>query len=468
MGNLFKKFMLLYAIIINMVFKRVKESIDFFQKNNFEKTKDHNPIISLIEYDKLKINKLAEGELANVLFAVKDNINVEGHLTTSGSNILRNYRSNYNAFVIKKLINKGAIPVFKTNMDELGMGGDGLKSHYGAVKNWWNPERIIGGSSSGSAYLVSRGIVDFALGSDTGDSVRKPASYNGIVGYKPTWGLVSRSGLNDFAPSLDTIGWFTRTLNQAAVVADELVEYDDQDGTSIAIKPQNFYETIINLKKTNEKLTIGVSFQILDYIKEDAIKKEYLRIIAELKAKKHKIVEIEFDLDILSAVGFVYKIISSVEAISSNYNLTGWLFGNDSNPNESDFETKIANNRAKGFEQEVIKRFSIGNYYLDNFEELKKARKLRFLMGNEIKTKTSMIDAMIFPACIEYAPKINEYLQQPESKLENNVLTFANLGGWPSISLPMKNNTMPVGIAIESKPFNDLTCFKVAKIIEEI
>ncbi len=451
-----------------MVFKRVKESIDFFQKNNFEKTKDHNPIISLIEYDKLKINKFAKGELADVLFAVKDNINVEGHFTTSGSNILRNYKSNYSAFVVKKLMNKGAIPVFKTNMDELGMGGDGLKSHYGAVKNWWNPERIIGGSSSGSAYLVSRGIVDFALGSDTGDSVRKPASYNGIVGYKPTWGLVSRSGLNDFAPSFDTIGWFTRTLDQAAIVADELIEYDEQDSTSIAIEPQYFHQTINNLKETNEKFTIGVNYQILEMIKEESIKKEYLRIISELKSTKHKIVEVNFNLDILAGVGFVYKIISSVEAISSNYNLTGWLFGNEANPNESNFEKKIANNRAKGFEKEVIKRFAIGDYYLDNFEELKKARKLRFLINNEIKSKTSMIDAMIFPACIEYAPKINEYLQQPENKLENNVLTFANLGGWPSISLPMKNNSMPIGIAIESKPLNDLTCFKIAKIIEEI
>ncbi len=451
-----------------MVFKRVKESIDVFQKNNFEKTKDHNPIISLIEYEKLKIDKFAEGELANVLFAVKDNINVKGHITTSGSNILRNYKSNYNAFVIDKLISKGAIPIYKTNMDELGMGGDGLKSHYGTVQNWWNSERIIGGSSSGSAYLVSRGIVDLALGSDTGDSVRKPASYNGVIGFKPTWGLVSRSGLNDFSPSLDTIGWFTRTLDQAAIVADELIAYDDQDSSSIAIEPQAFYESINNSNMANEKFKIGINLQILDAIENEAIKKEYLRIIEALKAKNHEIIEIEFDLDLLNGVGFVYKIISSVEAVSSNYNLTGWLFGNDANPNEANFESKIANNRAKGFEREVIKRFSIGDYYLDNFEELKKARKLRFLINNEIKTKTAEIDVMIFPATVEYAPKINDYLQQPENQLKNNILTFANLGGWPSISLPMKNNSMPVGVAIEAKPLNDLICFKVAKIIEEI
>ena len=207
-----------------------KELFDQSVKLANDSQKQYNPFVTIMdEYEQNDSN----GILSGIPYALKDNISTKGILTTASSNILKNYVPVYDATIYKKLKEAGAVLVGKTVLDELAMGGTGTTGHTGVVKNPWNSERQIGGSSAGSAAAVALGIVPFAIGSDTGDSVRKPAAYGGVVGFKPTYGLISRYGLFAFASSLDHLGIFARNVKDVAIVTDVVKGHDSHDMTSL-------------------------------------------------------------------------------------------------------------------------------------------------------------------------------------------------------------------------------------------
>ena len=244
----------------------VKESLD----KAHEYQNKYNSFVTITD-DSIE---LADMDYKDTLFkgipcAIKDNISTKGVLTTGSSNILKDYIPFFDATVVSKLKNNGAISIGKTVLDELAMGGSGTTGNTGVVRNPWNPSRLIGGSSAGSASAVASGIVPFALGSDTGDSIRKPACYGGIVGYKPTYGLVSRYGLFPFACSLDHVGCFTRSVKDAAIVIDAIKGKDNKDMTSFDSSNINLYNSIDgNLK--GKKLCY-----IKEFINKDIYKDNY-------------------------------------------------------------------------------------------------------------------------------------------------------------------------------------------------
>ena len=202
-----------------------------------------NSFVTII--DDVKLNKETDSPLSNIPYVLKDNYSTKGILTTGSSNTLKDYIPPYNSTVYEKLCNAGAIMVAKSVMDEFGMGGTGLTGHTGVVHNPWNTDLIAGGSSAGSAASVAAGVVPFSIGSDTGDSVRKPAAHCGIVGYKPTYGMISRYGLFPFASSLDTCGVLTRNVKDAAIVVDAMKGLDSKDQTSWDSSDINLYKSII-------------------------------------------------------------------------------------------------------------------------------------------------------------------------------------------------------------------------------
>ena len=218
----------------------VKESLD--RANLYQK--DLNSFVTIL--NDVKASKVTDNILSGIPYAAKDNFSTKGVLTTASSNILANYVPSFDAAVISKLNDIGSVMIGKTVLDELAMGGTGTTGHTGVVRNPWDTTRLIGGSSAGSASAVARGIVPFALGSDTGDSIRKPAGYGGIVGYKPTYGLISRWGLFAFASSLDHVGCFTKTVEDAAYVIENLKGIDKRDMTSFASDSINIVSNLNN------------------------------------------------------------------------------------------------------------------------------------------------------------------------------------------------------------------------------
>ena len=287
---------------------------------------DYNCFVTILDN-----NRFVSGNsvISGIPYALKDNISTKGILTTGSSNILKDYIPLYDATVYKKLKEAGAVLMGKTVLDELAMGGTGTTGHTGIVRNPWDKNRMIGGSSAGSAASVALGIVPFAIGSDTGDSVRKPAAYGGIVGYKPTYGRVSRYGLFAFASSLDHIGVFARSVKDVSYVMDNIKGYDAKDMTSLPDEDISYVDNLDNDIK-GRKL-----FYIKEAIDIESNSNELKNIISNFKDVINKCIELGFEVEevsfgreLLEAVYPVYNVISCAEATSNNSNLTGIPFGN--------------------------------------------------------------------------------------------------------------------------------------------
>jgi aspartyl-tRNA(Asn)/glutamyl-tRNA(Gln) amidotransferase subunit A len=262
-----------------------------------------------------KLQERIESEVDNLLYGIpyimKDNVCTKGVPTTAGSAFLKDFVPPYNATIYETLNHHNVIMIGKSNMDEFGMGGDGIYSAYGIVKYHKDQSRIVGGSSSGSVNLVAANVVPFAIGTDTGDSSRRPAALVGVVGYKPTYGLISRYGVMPYAPSLDHVGIITSGVIDAAIVAQYLVAFDEKDFTSQKIADAKFYD---NLKQTN-KLTIGIVKHIEKYLAPDVLP-VYLESIELLKKQGHTFKYVDFPDEYLEAIHAIYYIISYAEANS--------------------------------------------------------------------------------------------------------------------------------------------------------
>ena len=428
----------------------IKESLDKCKLAQ-EKT---NSFVTIIE--DAKPTEVTDNLLSGIPYGIKDNLSTKDILTTASSNTLKDYVPFYDATCIKKLKEAGCVGVVKTALDEFGMGGSGITCHTGAVKNPWDTERIAGGSSAGSVASVAYGCYPFALGTDTGDSIRKPASYCGVVGYKPTYGMVSRYGLLPYASSLDTIGVITRNVEDASIVVDAMKGKDENDMTS-------WDSSSINLHKN---LKNSVSGKKLFYIKELVELDNYENVSEEFKNHienfyktldlcKELDIEVEpisIDRKLLNALPAIYDVISYAEATTNMSNLTGISFGpRGEGDNPTDM---MKDHRTKGFSSLIKRRFVIGSYVLQSENQEKyflNAKRVRRMIVNTMNELFEKYDGMIMPVGTGTA----KYLDQ--TKNENNKeyrvleesLQIANHGGYPSITIPNGFiNGLPVGVNI--------------------
>lgn len=437
--------------------------MNFINKGNFkaavfELENDNNNAVASIFKNNTNHNN---GVLKDVVFTLKNNYAKSFDSTDASSNILSNFNPFYNASILNKLINAGALLVATTNLDEFGLGGTGQYSNKGLILNPLNNDYLVGGSSSGSAASFTKNI-GFSIGSDTGDSVRLPASNIGVVGFKPSYGAVSRYGLFPYASSLDTVAWFTHNVSDAIILASVLFGKDKNDLTSLDVKIE---ENIKEIKP--KKIAYLNCFDMLD----SDVKEKYTNLINDLKKDDEiELVQIEPNIQLLDSIKTVYDVISFAEASSNLSNLNGVHFGN--RQNGSTWEEIFKNTRSKGFGFMVQRRLALGSFYLEkqNQEEIfVRAQKVRRLICNWFTKIHKENDILIFPCSNSSAPKNDSKIKYNNNYM-NYILTAANLIGNPSISIKLGEdiNKMPFNISIDSQIYHDSKLLAHALFIERI
>lgn len=431
---------------------------------------EYNSFVTILDK---KEEVSSDSILSGIPYALKDNISTRGILTTGSSNILKDYIPLYDATVYKKLKEAGAVLVGKTVLDELAMGGTGTTGHTGIVRNPWDKTRMIGGSSAGSAASVALGIVPFSIGSDTGDSIRKPAAYGGIVGYKPTYGRVSRYGLFAFASSLDHVGVFSRCVRDTAYVMDIIKGHDDKDMTSLPDENISYVNNLSNDVKGKKLFYIKEALEIdngNENLKE--VLNNFYSVIDKCKAIGIEVEGVSFRKDLLEAIYPAYNVISCAEATSNNSNLTGIPFGNRiAGNNVNDI---MMNTRTEGFSEFIKRRFVIGSYVLqkENQEKLfLNAGRVRRMIVDKMNELFKDYDGLIMPSTPDIAPKFGEVSDRlsDEYLILGNHLVIGNFGGFPSISIPSGFvSNMPVSINITGRTKEDSLVLNIASKIEEV
>ncbi len=447
-----------------------KDAIELAKKDNC------NAFEYIMEKEAIEIaSNLGEVEVNNPLwgipFVIKDNMSTKDVPTTGSSNILNGYIPVYDAAVVERLKNAKAVPIGKATLDELAMGGTGTSGHLGTTHNPWDKShsRLVGGSSCGSAAATAAGIVPFALASDTGDSTRKPASYAGLVGFKPTWSRISRYGLFPFAPSLDTVGVFTRNVSDAAIVTEVLAGRDDRDSTSSTKEVDHYFNKI---KQKCSKCKIAVVKEIVDAVKDKDVKDAFEKTLSGLKARGFIINEVSMSVELLSSLFPTYFVLSCAEATSNNANMDGIKFGPLSNG--TTFEEVVTEARTKGFSELIKRRFVIGSFALmkENQKELfvraqKNRRRIVEAVNNILKDN----DFIYLPAAPSIAPKFTDASDRlsDEYLIADNHLVLGNFAGLPSITLPIGfKDGMPFGANLMGRAFEETELFQVSYELEQV
>lgn len=434
-----------------------------------EELKKSQPALNaIVSFYEEPVQEAESGKLAGVPVVLKDNINTKGHVTTASSRILENYVPVYDATIVKKLKDAGAVIVAKASMDELGMGGTNKNALTGAVHNPYDTARISGGSSGGSAVVVASGIVPLSIGTDTGDSIRKPAAYNGIVGVKPTYGRISRYGIIPYASSLDHVGYFTTNVKDAALALEVLAGRDDHDMTS-SYEPVGAYADDLN-GDLNGK-TIGLFKTVNDEVKDPVIKEAFDALCEKLKVAGAVLVEREMPKEYMELIAPVYKTIANAEATANHSNLDGIRFGR--RVDGDSVEDVMTRSRTEGFSSYVRARFVIGSYSL--FEEnqdrlFRKAQKIRRLIVEAYAKMFEGVDGVLSIAAPTIAPLIEQSadLRFGPSSFAEEHMQLANFSGYPSITLPLgKKDGMPVAVNVTCRPFEEQMMFDLAEGIEE-
>lgn len=354
------------------------------------------------------------------------------------------------------------------------MGGTGTTAATGVVRNPWNPSRLIGGSSAGSAAAVALGIVPFAIGSDTGDSIRKPASFGGVVGFKPTYGRISRYGLFAFASSLDHVGVFTRSVRDAAIVTDIVKGYDSKDMTSLKDDSKSYVEEL-EKSLTHKKLCyIKEICDVNEYQDSEVIETltKFHELLDKCRSQGFEVEEVSVDKELLDAIYPTYMIISCAEATSNNANLTGIQFGPRGDGDSIDEIMFSA--RTKGFSELIKRRFVLGSYILqkENQEKLfLNACRCRRLIVDKVNEIFKKYDGIILPASGKGAPSFDASSEQVSDQqliLENH-MAIGNFGGFPSITIPFSFvQGMPVGVNITGRAMKDDVVLHIAQEVENI
>jgi len=406
------------------------------------------------------------GMLAGIPIAIKDNIITKDIITTCGSHMLSEFIPPYNSSVVEYLLAEDAIIVGKTNMDEFGMGSSNENSYFGNVLNPIDNDYVPGGSSGGSACAVSSGMVPLALGSDTGGSVRQPASFCGVVGLKPSYGAVSRYGLVAFGSSLDQIGPIARSVDECALLFSVISKYDQRDSTcSDFVKPDYMAEI-----DDFEKIKIGVPDEYFG----EGIDPEVRQSVENALDKFRDIgcERISVSLPTTDKAIAAYYIIANAEASSNLTRYDGVHYGYRSDQSDS-IDDMYKNSRSDGFGDEVKRRIMLGTHalssgYYDKYYQ--KAIRVRDVISQEFRQTFSKADLIITPTSPTPAFKLGEKTDNPLAMYLSDIFTVSvNLAGLPAISIPCGKTTggLPIGLQIIGDMFSENTIFKLAKRLEK-
>ena len=407
------------------------------------------------------------GPLAGVPVAIKDNMCTKGLLTTCSSKILGNFVPTYTATAVELLKEAGAVIVGKTNMDEFAMGSTSETSYLGTKKNPWDLERVPGGSSGGSAAAVSAEEVPYALGSDTGGSIRQPASFCGVTGIKPTYGRVSRYGLIAYGSSLDQIGPIAKDVRDCATILEIICQHDDKDSTSYKEAASDFTSALVDDVKG---MKIGIPS---DYLAEgiDPEVKDAVLAAAKVLEEKGAIVE-EFSLGMVDYAIPAYYIIASAEASSNLERFDGVKYGYRTE-NYTDLHNMYKKTRSEGFGAEVKRRIMLGSFvlssgYYDAYYV--KALKTKALIKKAFDDAFSKYDVILGPVAPTTALKCGESLSDPIKMYLGDIYTVSvNLAGLPGISLPCgyDKNGLPIGLQLLGQTFDEKTIIRAAYAYEQ-
>ncbi len=462
----------LHDLIVNDKINIDEYYHDLFKEAEFQQNR-LNAFVTITKdnaLNNIKDIKINDDEILKGIPGVfKDNFNTKGIKTTASSKMLEDYVPVYNATVVEKLFDKGISLIGKSSMDELAMGGTNKSALTGPVFNPWDSTRIAGGSSGGSAALVGSGVVPFALGSDTGDSIRKPAGFCGIVGFKPTWGRISRFGVIPYASSLDHVGAFTRNVRDMAIVTEALAGHDKRDMTSSTRDVPHYLQ---ELNSDIKGMKIAVLKTISNEIRNVEIKNNFNHVVETFKQLGAIVEEVEIPVYLAKAILPTYTIIANSEATSNHSCLDGIKYG-DRQPGSSTDEVMI-NSRTDGFGAHIKRRFILGNIALatENQERMfRKAQRVRRLIVEEMNKIYDNYDIILTPNGGGIAPKLDEAnddrLSDEYLILENH-LALGNFAGTPSISIPSGFcEGMPIAVNIMGRLFEEQTVFNVAYALEQ-
>lgn len=437
-----------------------------------EENKDLNAFITINDKVREEAKNLGEVDPNNLFFgipiAVKDNIITKDLKTTCASHILDNFIPIYDATVVTKIKENKMLIIGKANMDEFAMGSTSETSYFGAPLNPHDKKRTAGGSSGGSASAVSSSLVPLALGSDTGGSIRQPASYTGIVGMKPTYGRISRYGLVAFASSLDQIGPMTRTVYENASLLNILVGEDENDLTSVKKDKEDFTRLI---GKSIKDMKIALPKFFISDIVDKEISNRIKAVINYLE-QNGAVVDI-VDMRYLDTAVNLYQIIAMAEASSNLARFDGVRYGFRAS-NVDSVDEMYGKTRGEGFGDEVKRRIMVGSYILSG-ENAKVYYDKALMVRDDITKEFNRIfkdyDLIIGPTTTRIAPFIGTSADDPHKAFMDDVLVIpVNMAGLPGLSVPVgkNSNNMPIGLHIIGKAFDEATIYKLASFLEEV
>jgi aspartyl-tRNA(Asn)/glutamyl-tRNA(Gln) amidotransferase subunit A len=452
----------------------LKENVTYFL-SEIEKNKHLNAFNFLFPDDALeqavkieeKIKSGSHGKLAGLVLAVKDVLSIKGKPLTCSSKILKDFTAIYNATAIQKLIDEDVIIIGKTNCDEFAMGSSNENSAFGNVLNPVDNSRVPGGSSGGSAAAVAAGLCDAALGTDTGGSIRQPASFCGIYGLKPTYSRVSRYGLTAYASSFDTIGAFARNSEDIAAVLEIMAGWDANDSTS---SKNSVPDLSGNLSLNNKKLKLGFAREYFSEGISPEVKSAIEGVMEKLKKNGFEIEEISLPHSEYTIA--TYYILTTAEASSNLARYDGARYGYRSENSTSLLEM-YKSSRSEAFGSEVKRRIMLGTYvlsagYYDAY--YRKAQKVRRFIKNDFDEAFKKVDIILTPTSPSPAFKLGEKTSDPlEMYLMDIYTTSTNLAGIPGISVPaaMSSEGLPIGLQLLANQFNEPDLLKMSYYIQK-
>lgn len=464
--NYFEKIRLIKENKISLI-ENVKQFLQRIEENKHLNSFNfiNLNILQQAEDVEKKIIKGNAGKLAGLVVAIKDNILQKDFPNTCSSKILNNYKAIYNATVVERLLAEDALIIGRTNCDEFAMGSSNENSYFGPVLNPHDTNKVPGGSSGGSAVAVAANLCDVALGSDTGGSIRQPAAFCGVFGVKPSYGLVSRYGLTAFASSFDTIGCFSNSIEDAALVLETISGNDPNDSTSVKLTSFNFLNFDFH-----KKFKIGIPQEYFSKGLDEEINAKIKNLISFIRDKGHQVIEINLPhTDYCIAT---YYILTTAEASSNLERFDGVRYGFRS-PDVKSLSDLYINSRSEGFGEEVKRRIMLGTFvlstgYYDAY--YKKAQKVRRLIKNDFDKAFETVDIILTPTSPTVAFNIGEKSNDPlEMYLSDIYTTSANLAGIPGINIPIGKNSqnLPIGAQLLAKQFYEKDLFSFIKQIEE-
>jgi len=447
-----------------------EELLSFFLKRFEEHDSKIDSALEIFDKKSILENYNAEGSLAGIPGVFKDNICQNGRIASCASKILENFRSTYDATVTRRLKNSGALVLGRVNCDEFAMGSSTETSAYKKTKNPWDLGRVPGGSSGGSAAAVAAGLVPWSLGSDTGGSIRQPAACCGIVGIKPTYGLVSRYGLVAYGSSLDQIGVFSRSVYDNALVFSKMAGHDLKDSSSLFVSKKDYTANLNG--KLKEDLRIGViedalTAQGMDEEIASAVE-EAVSVLEKLGAKVKKV-----SMKTLDYAAASYFVISRAEAASNLARFDGVRYGLRSCDSDT-LHNMYLNTRHDGFGEEVKTRIMVGNYVLSaghagQFYE--NAKKVQSLIRREFKTIFNDVDLLVMPTHPMPAFKFGAFdVDKLQMDLQDYFTCPMNLAGIPAISIPCgftKKDNLPIGLQIIGSHLSEELIYQTAHAYEQ-